>query len=285
MLPKKEELQKLYFEQCMSKRELLKHYHIGQKTLESWFSEYGLEFRPLGTNQGHNWNYNEVKQYFADNGCELLSAEYKNSYTPLKYKCSCGNVAEIRFSVFKKGQRCKKCAVEKTTAKKRYTIEQVREIFTKRGAVLLSTEYSNAHALLEYLCPECGQVAHMSLNNFKKGYNCANCKRLKFLGNNNPSFNPSLSEYDRIGIGRKEEKYKAFRKSVFARDKQCVICGSTTNKNVHHLDGYANNPEKRTDINNAVTLCECCHKNFHSIYGYGNNTKKQFDEYVKRVCL
>lgn len=51
--------------------------------------------------------------------------------------------------------------------------------------------------------------------------------------------------------------------------------------NVHHLDGFNWCIEKRTNVDNGVTLCKRCHLNFHSIYGSGNNTRGQFEEYLR----
>lgn len=49
-----------------------------------------------------------VFDFFKEHGCELLD-EYKNNYTPLRYRCSCGRVSQIRYFAFKKGQRCEMC--------------------------------------------------------------------------------------------------------------------------------------------------------------------------------
>jgi hypothetical protein len=49
-----------------------------------------------------------VKQYFVDQNCWLMD-EYKNNYTPMLYRCSCGNVSKIRFFAFRNGQRCDHC--------------------------------------------------------------------------------------------------------------------------------------------------------------------------------
>lgn len=279
--PTKEELYTLYFEKNLSKREILKRYQMGRTTLEKLFNEYGLEFRPIGTNQGHHWTYKEVKELFENIGYQLLEKEYKNSSTPMKYKCDKGHIGEIRLQVIARGGRCKQCAAEETAAKKRHTLEQVRKIFEERGAKLISTEYKNARTPLEFVCPKCGEKAKMSLSNFRKGYGCSNCRRLQFSGANNPHYNPNLSDYDRQGLGRYEAGYAAFRRKVFARDKVCVVCGSKKDKRVHHLEGYSNNPDLRTDANNAVTLCEECHKLFHSLYGYGENNRKQFEDFKK----
>ena len=279
MSPTKDELYELYFNQRLPKKEVAKQCHIAPKTLDKLFKKYGLQYRPIGTNQGHTWTYDEVEKLFCNEGYKLLTNEYINCNTPLKFVCDCGHESEIRLGSFLSGRRCKICGYDKTSSKRRFTIEQVREKFAERGAVLLSTEYKNSSTPLEYICPNCGEVAKMSLSNFQRGYDCSNCKRLRFLGEKNPHYNPNLSDFDRKELGRYEERYKAFRNAVFARDKKCVVCGSTNKKVVHHLDGYANNPDKRTDVNNAVTLCECCHKEFHRIYGYGNNTKEQFKEF------
>jgi hypothetical protein len=58
-------------------------------------------------------SYDEVKQYFYDQGCELLSDTYVNARTKLKYRCSCGKESEITFYSFKTGVRCWDCGREK----------------------------------------------------------------------------------------------------------------------------------------------------------------------------
>ena len=51
--------------------------------------------------------FEDVKQYFEDNGCELLETEYVNSITKMKFKAECGHVNEVIFDHFKgRGQRC-----------------------------------------------------------------------------------------------------------------------------------------------------------------------------------
>lgn len=53
-----------------------------------------------------------VKQFFLDNGCELLD-DYKNSSTLMRYKCVCGQESTITWSRFKKGCRCVNCGAKK----------------------------------------------------------------------------------------------------------------------------------------------------------------------------
>lgn len=67
---------------------------------------------------------------------------------------------------------------------------------------------------------------------------------------------------------------------VFIRDNRtCIICGSKEKINAHHIMSFAKNIEQRTDINNGVTLCNCCHKEFHSTYGNKKFTPANFEEF------
>jgi hypothetical protein len=54
----------------------------------------------------------EVEDYFEQEGCKLLD-NYINSKTPVKYLCKCGNESKIRFAMFRYGNRCRSCGLEK----------------------------------------------------------------------------------------------------------------------------------------------------------------------------
>ena len=41
-----------------------------------------------------------VKQFFVDNGCQLLEDEYINSSTKMNYRCKCQKIFEITFKYF-----------------------------------------------------------------------------------------------------------------------------------------------------------------------------------------
>jgi very-short-patch-repair endonuclease len=58
-------------------------------------------------------NIEYVKQFFIDNNCTPLFDEYINGKTLLKYQCSCGSVAKIRFNDFRRGKRCNECSTER----------------------------------------------------------------------------------------------------------------------------------------------------------------------------
>ena len=66
------------------------------------------------------FSFEYVKKYFVDNGCKLLSKEYKNSQSKLDYICPEGHISKITFNVFKNTKnKCDTCRlIEKNKNKK-----------------------------------------------------------------------------------------------------------------------------------------------------------------------
>ncbi len=123
-------------------------------------------------------SYKEVKEIFRKGGCTLISKEYKNSRELLDYQCSCTRFAKISLSNFKKGQRCKKCAIERNiernAEKRRKTIKEVKEIFKKGGCELLEYIYIDSHIKMKFLC-DCEREAEITLHSFQMGHRCMKC--------------------------------------------------------------------------------------------------------------
>lgn len=110
-----------------------------------------------------------VKQYFEEQGCELLEKDYNNARTKIKYKCFCGNISEIKFNNFQQGQRCMKCS-----GSEKYIFQNVAKYFIRQGCELLEGEYKNAHYPMEYRC-NCGNISKISFSCFRRGHRCRNC--------------------------------------------------------------------------------------------------------------
>lgn len=99
-------------------------------------------------------------------------------------------------------------------------------------------------------------------------------------GENNPSYNPNLTDEDRERVrhidGYEEWCYKVKEQANFT----CDICKERGGRlHSHHLYGYHWFKEGRVDINNGVCLCDKCHKEFHHVYGNKDNTKEQYIDF------
>jgi len=124
--------------------------------------------------------YNDVKEYFEEQGCFLLEDSYINAHYKMKYKCICGNDSEISWMKFRIGRRCKSCAGVRISEKKKFTLEHVKNIFKQSNCELLEKKYKNSKQLLLYKC-SCGNKHKINLNNFSSGKRCPHCglKKIK----------------------------------------------------------------------------------------------------------
>ena len=117
--------------------------------------------------------YEFVKNYFEEQGCELLEEEYKNCKTKMRYRCVCGNISKIVFDSFKRGKRCMKCK-----GPQKYTFKSVKQYFEERGCELLEKTYKGYHSPLEYKC-NCGEISKIQFSHFKQGQRCRKCRNKK----------------------------------------------------------------------------------------------------------
>jgi hypothetical protein len=123
---------------------------------------------------------NFIRQEFNNKNLKLLSNEYINNSTKLKYLCKkCNNIHNITWSNFKQDYGCPYCA---NNAK--LTIEFIRQEFSKKGYILISTEYINSITNLEYECKKCGSINKTSWGNFQQGKKCPTCYKNKHVGAN-----------------------------------------------------------------------------------------------------
>jgi len=131
------------------------------------------------TQEGLSHNYEDVKEYFLNNDCELLEETYINNRLLMEYKCSCGNISKISFDSFKRGHRCIKCS-----GNEKLTYEYVFNHFKEEGCILLEKEYVNTQYKMKYKC-SCGNISEITFGNFKKGKRCRKCGNAKLSGKNN----------------------------------------------------------------------------------------------------
>jgi hypothetical protein len=225
------------------------------------------------------YTYEDVKKYFEQHGCTLLSTQYNGPLEKLSYVCVCGTQSTTTWSKFKSGHRCKSCrAVKAANARRKYTMDEVKELFAQQGKTLLEIgEFRNSLQPLRYICA-CGEESTITLNNFLKGKDCYTCRNKKISeSKKDPTLTDEEREERRMrpGIG-------VWRRAVFKRDHYtCQCCGKRgVRLNAHHIENYADNKELRAQVSNGITLCKQCHDDFHAKYGKRNNTREQLLEYL-----
>lgn len=169
---------------------------------------------------GIKLDYEYVRQYFAEHGCELLETEYRNARSKLKYRCSCGNESQIVFDSFRRGNRCWQCGRDKVKNAVRaaaLTHEEVAAYFSLQGCELLE-EYTRSCVPMLYRCV-CGNFSKSNWNNFKRGRRCQECLRKKRSGPNNYQWivdRGAKKEYDAF----KQRCYKMLKFALAATDQK-----------------------------------------------------------------
>ena len=121
----------------------------------------------VGNNIKHDIEY--IRNKFEETGCILKSTTYVNNSTLLDYICPNGHEHSVTWAGFRRGNGCPYCS---GLAKPK--IEHIREEFDKRGCILKSTEYINAHTKLDYICSNEHEHS-ITWNDFQQGNGCPYC--------------------------------------------------------------------------------------------------------------
>ena len=211
--------------------------------------------------------------------------------------CSCGNFVEVLAQALKKKNPTKSCGClqkEKAseTCKARIGIlhplygiqyqagQRAHDLTGKIFSRLTVIERTNKrrHGQVVYRCKcECGNFTEVLRQSLVEGYTkSCGCLQSEIaskmckarIGELHPGWNPEITDRGRQAK-RNYPEYKEWRKSIFIRDNYiCQKCGKVGGKlNAHHIEGYANNEELRTSIDNGITLCRKHHTNLHHLYG------------------
>ena len=234
-------------------------------------------------NSDYTSHYNRKKNHFCSMECKNkwqennLKGEKHHNYSRVKCNCSyCGKEMEYdkyRYNNNKNHYCSYECA-------------------NKHRSIIYSGENHplyNKDSHIKCNCSYCGKEMELSKykHNNSKNHFCSrechgkwNSENLK--GEKHHSYNPNITDDERE-LGRRIEGYKDFTKEVYKRDNYtCQCCGDNKghNLNAHHIYGYTEYKDLRTDANNGVTLCEECHKKYHKQYGYTNNNYKDFRTFL-----
>lgn len=194
-------------------------------------------------------SYAFVKNSFEKEGYLLLSKDYKNSSTKLKYKCPNGHEHTITWGNWQQGQRCPYCV-----GKAKPSIRIIKKSFSDESYDLLSDTYTNYDSKLRYRCPY-GHVHCISWHNWLKGRRCPTCAAINRSGSGNPNWRggKSLEPYCEVWT---DQEYK---QDIRERDDNNCLnpCCSSKNPNdltIHHIDYDKQNCHPK----NLITVCRSC---------------------------
>jgi len=101
------------------------------------------------------YTIDEVCNILKEDGCTLLSSEYKNAHQIIKIECTQGHKTTTRFwDVLRHrgASHCHKCNQNKL----HIGIDVVRQYLKEQDCILLSSEYKNNATKLHYMC-SCGR--------------------------------------------------------------------------------------------------------------------------------
>ncbi len=186
--------------------------------------------------------FEEIKQVFEELGYTLISENYINAETKLKFYCNKHKDIElnINYSHFKQGRGCKRCNGNKCISP---TFEEVKLAFEERGYELLETEYKDSQTKIHYRCSlHAEKILTIRMHDFNQGCGCPYCKKC-----GKPSFeevkkafadrNYELleTEYIRANVKMRYrcnihfEQHLSIRWNNFKQGQGCPLCYSDKN--------------------------------------------------------
>jgi Zn finger protein HypA/HybF involved in hydrogenase expression len=125
--------------------------------------------------QGKYLDYQFVKQFISQNGCELMS-NYYIANEKLQIRCSCGNIFYTKFYNFNHAEQrqCPSCGKSKQYQNRNRSPESVSNEIESNGG-LLAGGYTRSYAKVEVQC-SCGNLFSSTISNLRqKGYKCNLC--------------------------------------------------------------------------------------------------------------
>jgi len=146
---------------------------------------------------------------------------------------------------------------------RKLSIIDVQREFKERGYVFLDDFYEGVDFYHNCLCV-CGEKDKKCLSAVRANKKCKKCVKKRMSGSNNPNYNPNLTDEEREH-NRDYPEYVEWAKTVKDDDEYCCyLCGLEGVRLVsHHILPFSKYPERRTSLENGITLCETCHKQFH----------------------
>lgn len=215
--------------------------------------------------------------------------DFKDSNSKLKYYCNKHPdiIQEISYNNLK-SRKTKNGCIYCYHDSLRNSIEKIYGYFIDKKYIPIfkPSEYTESHEKLPYICskhPELKTQYVSATLLMLKGGSIIHCKKCK-----SEFFSKIQTPKNRSPRSIRHRDYAAYyewQKIVYEKHNYtCSKCGKTHSEdnriNAHHIFGYSEYPELRTNIDNGIALCAICHLDFHKKYGFKNNNKEQLEEFL-----
>lgn len=180
------------------------------------------------------FTYEYVKNFIEQQGCKLLTSEYKDANTPMTLQCKCGEIWNVDFHVFARSKH-KACKICSSTLGGLKLLGKNNPQFGKKGKLnpLFNNEQRKALAK-KFRSPEYIAMRETILNRDKN--TCAKCK---FTA----KFKKDKKKLNIHHLFNKTEWPKWF----YRLSNLITLC-SNCHKNFHKTFGYRNNKPNQMKI-------------------------------------
>lgn len=121
--------------------------------------------------------FDKTVSMFRDAGCPTLETEYKPAKERWKFVCDCGEVKEILPHDFKRGRRCRDCAVKSQRESMRTPVKDVENYFNNTADILVRVHLKDSRTVVDYLCAK-GHENSKPFHSYKSGHMCAKCAQI-----------------------------------------------------------------------------------------------------------
>lgn len=113
----------------------------------------------------------EIREALEEKNIILMEEIYHYNTAPINVKCMiCNFIWSGRFTNIRGGSGCPNCS-----GKRKYTIEEVRELVEEKNGTLLTKEYQGVFAKLEVICNNCNLSWNPSFKSIMAGHWCPTC--------------------------------------------------------------------------------------------------------------
>lgn len=175
---------------------------------------------------------------------EILSTEYKDIHSKLKFKCICGNIYEMSGQNLLNGKLCRSCANKKQWLDRKITLNSLQEEFKTLKLISFNNPF------IELECSNCKDIFKTRYGNLRNNMTCPKCS----LNNRTIRTNKEV-----IQDNFKDITILEYIGSDELCKWQCNICGDIKKSYVYNLKtgvrGCKCTPKSKPEIEIYEWLC------------------------------